>query len=299
MPPDSVTVVEALVAPPAPVQLSVKVLAAPSAPVLAEPEVARLPLQPPEAVQEVALVDVQLSVEDPPLATMAGLALKATVGAGMGALTATLALALALPPGPVQLSVNDVVALSAAEVSLPDVTRLPLQPPEAVHAVALVELQFSVIDAPLGTDTALGVSVTVGGEPTLSAPPLLPPPQASRTEVSPVDAYAKTDRGKNRMIGARLMIGQRAGSATGNGRDGRKHKWFRHHEPNAHCLYCAHSRAVPPSHEGLRGVPPTFLSLTSPGRGFKLRYQILLLPSAVDCGALISARMSLTVSSPE
>ena len=75
-----------------------------NAPVDVEPEVARVPLQPPDAVHAVALVDDQLSVAEPLLATLAGLADNVTVGTG-GAVTAIVADALALPPGPVQVSV--------------------------------------------------------------------------------------------------------------------------------------------------------------------------------------------------
>jgi hypothetical protein len=47
------------------------------------------------------------------------------------------------PPLPVQVSVNVVVAESAALVAVPLVAFEPDQPPEAVHAVALVLLQVS------------------------------------------------------------------------------------------------------------------------------------------------------------
>jgi hypothetical protein len=50
-----------------------------------------LPDQPPEAVQAVALVVDQVRVELPPLATVLGLAPRATVGAGVGAVTLTVA----------------------------------------------------------------------------------------------------------------------------------------------------------------------------------------------------------------
>ena len=65
------------------------------------PEVALSPNQAPEAVQELAFVEDQVSVEDPPLATDAGLAASDTVGAGGN--TVTVAVALALPPEPVQV----------------------------------------------------------------------------------------------------------------------------------------------------------------------------------------------------
>jgi hypothetical protein len=61
-----------------------------------------LPLQPPEAAQEVALVDDQLKVEALPLATVLGLAVSVTVGAG--AVTDTVADCVALPPVAVQVS---------------------------------------------------------------------------------------------------------------------------------------------------------------------------------------------------
>ena len=68
-----------------------------------DPLVASLPLQPPEAMQEVAFLDDQDSVELLPLATVLGLALKLTVGAGE--VTVTVADCPALPPAPVQVSV--------------------------------------------------------------------------------------------------------------------------------------------------------------------------------------------------
>ena len=71
-----------------------------SAPVDWLPEVALLPDHAPEAVQEAALLDDQVSVEDPPLATDVGLAVSVTVGTGS---TVTVAEALALPPEPVQV----------------------------------------------------------------------------------------------------------------------------------------------------------------------------------------------------
>jgi len=61
------------------------------------------PVQPPEAAQEVAFVDVQLKVEVAPLATVLGLALSVTVGAGV--VTVTVADCAALPPLPVQVRV--------------------------------------------------------------------------------------------------------------------------------------------------------------------------------------------------
>ena len=64
---------------------------------------ASLPLQAPEAVHEVALLDDQVTIELPPLATLVGLALMETVGAAPD--TVTVAVFDAVPPDPVQLSV--------------------------------------------------------------------------------------------------------------------------------------------------------------------------------------------------
>ena len=74
-----------------------------SAPVDWVPEVALAPDQPPEAVQEVALVEDQVSVEDPPLATDAGFAASDTVGGSGVPATVTVAEALPLPPEPEQV----------------------------------------------------------------------------------------------------------------------------------------------------------------------------------------------------
>ncbi len=67
------------------------------------PLVAWLPDQLPEAVQEVVLVELQVSVEALPEATLVGLATRVTVGAGV--VTVTIADWAMLPPGPVQVSV--------------------------------------------------------------------------------------------------------------------------------------------------------------------------------------------------
>jgi hypothetical protein len=63
---------------------------------------ARAPDQAPVAVQDVALVADQVRVELLPLATLLGLAVKVTVGAGE--VTETVVDCDALPPAPVQVS---------------------------------------------------------------------------------------------------------------------------------------------------------------------------------------------------
>ena len=142
-----------------------------SAPVLALPLVGSFPDQPPDAVQLVALLDDQLSIADPPLLTVVGLALRPTVG---GPETLTVTDWLALPPGPLQASVKVVVALSAPVLALPLVGSLPDQPPEAVQ-LALVEDQLSVDDPPVLTVVGLALRLTVGlgGADTLTVTDLL------------------------------------------------------------------------------------------------------------------------------
>ena len=131
-----------------------------SAPVECEPLVAKVPDQPPEAVHAVALLEDQVKVEPPPLATLLGLALIFIDGAG--AETVTVADWLALPPAPVQVSVNVVLVVRLSVLWEPLVALLPVQPPEAVQDVAWVEDQVRVEVAPLATVLGLAVRVTAG-----------------------------------------------------------------------------------------------------------------------------------------
>ena len=107
------TVTLACVVPPVPVQLSVKVVATVKAAVPWLPAVVLEPLQPPDAVHDVALVEFQVSVLLPPLATLVGDADNVTVGAGVEAVTVTEVLPWPVPPAPVQLSVKVVLAFRA------------------------------------------------------------------------------------------------------------------------------------------------------------------------------------------
>ena len=90
----------ALAVPPGPVQARKNVPGLVNAPLGSFPEVALAPDQAPDAVQELASVDDQLSVEDLPVATEAGLATSETVGTGNAV---TVMEALALPPEPVHV----------------------------------------------------------------------------------------------------------------------------------------------------------------------------------------------------
>jgi len=86
---------------------------------------------------------------------------------------------VALPPGPLQVSVYVVVALSAPVLALPLVRLVPDQPPEALQLVAFVDVQLSVEAEPLFTVPGFAPMVTVGlaGEDTLTVTDLvaLPP----------------------------------------------------------------------------------------------------------------------------
>ena len=66
---------------------------------------------PPVAVQEVALVELQVSVEDPPLAIVVGLAV--SVAVGLGAIVTVAVAAVLVPPAPVQVNEYVVVAVRA------------------------------------------------------------------------------------------------------------------------------------------------------------------------------------------
>jgi hypothetical protein len=100
----TVTVADCAAVPPAPLQVSVYVVIFCRAPVERDPLMPTLPDQPPEAVQALALVVDQFKVELAPLATVLGLALRLTVGAGVAGVTDTVAACVALPPAPVQVS---------------------------------------------------------------------------------------------------------------------------------------------------------------------------------------------------
>jgi len=145
--------------PPAPVQERLYVVVA-VGDTDSVPLVASAPVQPPEAVHVVAFVLDQVSVDFPPAAIDAGLALRVTVGAGI-ATRVTVVEAWPVPPAPVQERLYVVVAVGDTE-SVPLVASAPVQPPEAVHAVAFVLDQVRVELPPAAIDAGLAPSVTVG-----------------------------------------------------------------------------------------------------------------------------------------
>jgi hypothetical protein len=131
-----------------------------SAPVDWEPLVAGVPDQPPDAVQLVAFVEVHDRVALEPLEMLVGLALSEIVGTGAD--TEIVTDWAALPPAPLQVSVNCAAAVRVEVLCEPLVALAPLQPPEAAQEAAFVDDQVRVDAAPLLTVVGFPVSVTVG-----------------------------------------------------------------------------------------------------------------------------------------
>lgn len=146
-------------------QLSENVLVLLSGPVDSLPDVAFEPLQPPDAVHEVASVVDHVSMLVPLTETAAGLAARVKVGTGGGGgvpFTVTVAVCCAVPPLPLQLNANVLLVESGPTFCVPEGAFWPLQAPEAVHDVALVLDQVSVLVPPDCTLVGLAVRVTVG-----------------------------------------------------------------------------------------------------------------------------------------
>jgi hypothetical protein len=196
----TVTVADALAVPPDPVQARMNVLVVVSAPVdwPVLLESALLPDHALEARQEAALVDDQVSVEDPPLATDVGFAASDTVGAGGGGGipdTVTPAEAFAIPPEPVQVREKVLLVVSGAVDWLPEVALAPDHAPEAEQEVASVEDQVSIEDPLLATDAGFTASDTVGGD---AAPP--EPAYVTGPPAPPQAAIARASRGTSSKV---------------------------------------------------------------------------------------------------
>ena len=134
-------------------------------------------------MQALASDEDQDRVALPPLATVVGLALIETLGGVADAVTVTDW--LAVPPAPVQDNVYFVVAVRAAVVFEPVMGSEPLQPPDAVQEVALVEDQVSVEVAPLLTVLGLAAKVTAGGVLVTTRPRRLRRAAARPVQVNP------------------------------------------------------------------------------------------------------------------
>src|SRR5579871_4654410 len=101
------------------------------------------------------------------------------IGWDVPAITAVAEAVLLVPPAPVQLSEKVELLVSAALVTEPDGPEsAPLKPgpADAVHAVAFVELQVTVVVEPLATATGDTVTIAVGTMFTVTLAGLLAPP---------------------------------------------------------------------------------------------------------------------------
>ena len=121
------------------------------------------------------------------------MALSVTVGAGNRVTVVEL---MAVPPAPVQLSVKVESALMAAVTSLPLVPLLPAHAPVAVHEVASVELQVSVVVAPEATLFAAAVSVTAG----ISGAWAIVFALGATPDVQPASSTATSTKGLNKLL---------------------------------------------------------------------------------------------------
>lgn len=133
------------------------------APVDWVPLVAFVPVQSPAAAQDVALVVLQESVDALPWTRAFGVALSARVGGGFGGATFTVTDCDPDPPAPVQVSTNVVVEVRPDRASEPLSALVPLQPPDAVQAVAFDADQASVVLPPFATLLGAAVRLTEGG----------------------------------------------------------------------------------------------------------------------------------------
>lgn len=149
----TVTVVDCVALPPAPVQLIVKFVVAESGAVVCEPLGGKLPLQPPPALQPVASRDDQLSTVLAPASTVSACADRLTDGAG--AVTTTSACCTEDPLGPEQVSTNVVLAARDEIAAEPLTGFVPLQPPLAMQLSALTALHIRLV--PLPSATLFGV----------------------------------------------------------------------------------------------------------------------------------------------
>lgn len=159
-----------------------------SAPVDSVPEVAFVPDHTPEAMHVAALVDDHVSVAAWFGLTVAGLALSDSVG---GAIAVTVTDWLALPPGPVHVSVKLLVTVSAPVDSVPDTGRLPDHAPDAAQDVAFDADQLRTEAAPATTEVGLALSVRTG--PALGSVGTGPVPGPSVCTEPPQDASSARD----------------------------------------------------------------------------------------------------------
>jgi hypothetical protein len=157
------TVTDCAAFPPRPAQVNVKVESAISGVVVCVPLTFLVPDQAPEAAQVVVLLLVQVRVEV--LAVLIVLGLAVSVTAGSNVVTVTVADWVAEPPGPEQVRSYSVLFVRLPVDQVPLVVTAPLQPPLAVHAVALVAFHVKVELPRALTVDGDAVNVTVGACP--------------------------------------------------------------------------------------------------------------------------------------
>ncbi len=163
----TLTVTVCVTVPPAPVHDSENGLLAVNGPVDWAPEVGFCPDHAPDAAHEAALADDQVNVAAPPLATLAGSALRDSVGAGGGGgalCTTTVTDCEAVPPTPLHEIENVLLAVSGPVVSEPAVAFAPDHAPDARHELASLDAHVSVAAAPLGMLSGLALNDTDGAE---------------------------------------------------------------------------------------------------------------------------------------
>jgi hypothetical protein len=119
-----------------------------------------VPVQPPDAAQDVVFAEDQVKVDESPAIIALGLALIDKVGAAPD--TVTVADWVALPPGPAQVNVKVSLWVSAPVDIDPLIGSAPLQAPDALQLVVLVDDQLIVVAVLLGIVLELAPILTVG-----------------------------------------------------------------------------------------------------------------------------------------
>ncbi len=138
-------------------------------------------------MQLVALVELQVSVDMPPLARVVGDAVSVTEGAM--AVTTISVDWVVVPLGPVQVSVYTVVVVKGSVVIEPLTGWLPVQPPDAVQVWVFAEVHCKVVEVPMATVVAAAVKVRDGVD---VVPELLPPVDFTMLAPWPQPASAAT-----------------------------------------------------------------------------------------------------------
>jgi hypothetical protein len=214
---ETVSVAEAgVLLPPAPLQVNeYVVVVALTAPVFLVPLVPSALLQPPDAAHEVALLELQVNVDEPPGAITEGY----TESLADGTIFTVAVAGALVPPVPVHVSENVVLAVSAPVLRLPLAAKVALHPPEAVQEVALVEDQVSVADPPALIVWLDAPRVAVGNAAAgVAGADDEPPPQADRTDTAAKAPSEVMRRMKSRGDFFSILIhGARAGAKKTRG----------------------------------------------------------------------------------